>query len=229
MPIIMAIKQNSRVTIEAMKYKELDLNSWERKEIFDFFSTAENPYYMVTFRQDVTEIYNWAKENKKSFYCAMIWAVTEAVNSVEAFRVSVVNGKPVLLEERHPSFADLKEGKETFHIVTMDRDKDIGRFCDQTKKKSQTQNFFIDPSLEGQDLIYISSLPWIDLTALTNEVDSYGEALRNKAIPHISWGRYVEENGRKVLGLSLEVNHRFIDGYHIGKFAENLTRIIQNL
>ena len=26
-------------------------------------------------------------------------------------------------------------------------------------------------------------------------------------------------SGRKVLGMSLEVNHRFIDGYHISQFA----------
>lgn len=212
-----------------MNYKKLDLNTWSRKEIFDFFSKTEDPFYMVTFRQDVTELYNWAHENSKSFYCAMIWAVTEAINSVEAFRISMANGSPVLLEERIPSFTDLKKGQENFHIVTIERDKDIRRFCDSAKRKSQNQNFFIDLSREDDNLIYISSLPWVDLTALKNERESTGTKLKDKSIPHISWGMYVDEGGRKVLGLSVEVNHRFIDGIHIGLFAQKLTSLIKSL
>ena len=37
--------------------KQIDLSSWKRKEIFDFFSHASNPYYMVTFRIDVAPLY----------------------------------------------------------------------------------------------------------------------------------------------------------------------------
>ena len=40
------------------------------------------------------------------------------------------------------------------------------------------------------------------------------------AIPRVAWGRFVDDgSGRKVLGMSLEVNHRFIDGYHISQFV----------
>lgn len=36
----------------------------------------------------------------------------------------------------------------------------------------------------------------------------------------MAWGKFVDDgSGRKVLGMSLEVNHRFIDGYHISQFA----------
>ena len=37
--------------------KEINMDLWGRKEIFDFFSTVSNPFYMVTFRLDVTELY----------------------------------------------------------------------------------------------------------------------------------------------------------------------------
>ena len=30
-------------------------------------------------------------------------------------------------------------------------------------------------------------------------------------------------------GISMEVNHRFIDGYHIGRFAQNLEQCINSL
>jgi chloramphenicol O-acetyltransferase type A len=74
-------------------------------------------------------------------------------------------------------------------------------------------------------MIFFSCLPWVDITALTNERDFDP----NDAIPRVAWGKYVEENGRETLGLSLEINHRFIDGLHIGRFAEALQRRIEAL
>ena len=48
-------------------------------------------------------------------------------------------------------------------------------------------------------------------------------------MPRISWGRYTEQGGRLTLGLSVEVNHRFIDGLHIGQFANRLDAAIRTL
>ena len=31
----------------------IDLEAWPRRPVFDFFSAVSNPFYMVTFRQDV--------------------------------------------------------------------------------------------------------------------------------------------------------------------------------
>ncbi len=43
--------------------QKVDHNAWERKEIFDFFSEMSNPFYMVTFRQNVTKLYKYTKQN----------------------------------------------------------------------------------------------------------------------------------------------------------------------
>ena len=51
--------------------KQIDLSSWKRKEIFDFFSHASNPYYMVTFRIDVAPLYAYVKEHHLSFYYSL--------------------------------------------------------------------------------------------------------------------------------------------------------------
>ena len=49
------------------------------------------------------------------------------------------------------------------------------------------------------------------------------------AIPHIAWGKYVPVGDRLEVGMSVEVNHRLIDGVHVGRFAETLTRLIDTL
>ena len=33
---------------------ELDMNTWERRDAYQYFSSFSNPFYMVSFRLDVT-------------------------------------------------------------------------------------------------------------------------------------------------------------------------------
>lgn len=205
--------------------RKIDPNTWPRRDIFDFFSKISNPFYSVTFNVDVTEAYAYAKRSGLSFYYALVYLVTRAINSVEAFRYALVDGELVLLDERSPSFTDLKKGSESFHIVTMPCKGDIAEFCFDAKRRSAEQTTFLSTDKEGVDLIYISCLPWIELTALTNERNFDPD----DAIPRVSWGKFHERDGRKILGMSLELNHRFTDGVHIGKFADALEKLISEL
>lgn len=205
--------------------RKIDPNTWSRREIFDFFSKISNPFYSVTFNVDVTEVYAYAKRSGLSFYYALVYLVTKAVNSVEAFQYGIVDGELVLFDERSPSFTDLKKGSESFHIVTMPCEGNIAEFCQDAKRRSAEQTTFLSTDKESADLIYFSCLPWVELTALTNERDFDPD----DAIPRISWGKFHERDGRKILGMSLELNHRFTDGVHIGKFADALQKLISEL
>lgn len=205
--------------------RKIDPNTWSRREIFDFFSKISNPFYSVTFNVDVTEVYAYAKRSGLSFYYALVYLVTKAVNSVEAFRYGIVDGELVLFDERSPSFTDLKKGSESFHIVTMPCEGNIAEFCQDAKRRSAEQTTFLSTDKESADLIYFSCLPWVELTALTNERDFDPD----DAIPRISWGKFHERDGRKILGMSFELNHRFTDGVHIGKFADALQKLISEL
>ena len=63
----------------------IDKAAWPRREIFDFFSGISNPFYAVTFRQDVTELRNYCKERKISFYYGLIYLCCKALQDVPAF------------------------------------------------------------------------------------------------------------------------------------------------
>ena len=203
----------------------VDLSSWPRREIFAFFSGISNPFYAVTFRLDVTALRRYTKERGLSFYHSMIWLCTRALGRVEAFSYALREGQLVRLESRRPSFTHLKPGSESFRIVTLPCEGSLEDFCAAAKEKAEKQDFFIDFSGEGIDMSFFSCLPWLDLTALTNERDLDPD----DAIPRIAWGKYTEENGRLMLGLSVEVNHRFIDGLHVGQFAKELESMIAEL
>ena len=210
--------------------RPVDMGSWSRKAVFDFYGGVSNPFYMVTFRQDVTDVYSFAKRNGLSFYLCLMHLVSRAVNQVEAFRYSVRDGELFLLDKRSPSFTDLAEGSDTFRIVTMpDLEDNIFAFCKTAEELRRNQTVFLNPAAETDELIYISCLPWFDLTALTNERDLSTKETREDNIPRISWGKYVSCSRKKELGLSVEVNHRFIDGIHLGMFKKALDAMIRNL
>ena len=203
----------------------VDLSSWPRREIFAFFSGISNPFYAVTFRLDVTALRRYTKERGLSFYHSMIWLCTRALARVEAFSYAIREGELVRLESRRPSFTHLKPGSESFQIVTLSCEGSLEEFCAAAREKAEKQDYFIDFAGEGIDMVFFSCLPWLDLTALTNERDLDPD----DAIPRIAWGKFVPENGRLMLGLSVEVNHRFIDGAHIGQFARELERMMAEL
>lgn len=214
-----------RRTVREFFMTYIDYENWPRRELYEYFRTLSHPFYAVTYRQDVTNLYDYCKAHGLSFYFSLTYLVAKAVNAVENFRYTVDGGRVALLDERVPSFCDLRPGSELFHIVTLPAGDDMAAFCAAAQAKSAAQTVFLDMSGEGPSLIFISCAPWIDITALTNERDFDAD----DAVPRIAWGKYVEENGRKALGMSLEVTHRFIDGYHIGQFAKELTRLIEAL
>lgn len=205
--------------------QKINWMDWPRKDIFNFFSGMSQPFYSVTFAVDVTNLYRFTRETGLSFYYSLVYLCTKAVNRVEAFRYMVSGGDLFLLEARIPSFTDLKPGSEQFHIVTMPCDGSIQEFCKAAREKSLAQTTFLNQASETGDLIYFSCLPWVELTALTNERDFDPD----DTVPRIAWGKYTEENGRKKLHISLELNHRFTDGLHVGKFCEELSQMIAEL
>ena len=101
--------------------EKVDRTHWERAELFEFFSAVSHPFYSVTFRVDVTNLYRYVKERHLSFYYAMGYLVTDAVNSVKNFRYAIRDGEVWLLDERIPSLTDLKPGSEQFHGADMAR------------------------------------------------------------------------------------------------------------
>ncbi len=203
----------------------LDRAAWPRREVYDFFSRIDDPFYMVTFQTDVTAVREYTKRNNLSFYYTMVYLCTAACNAVPAFRQVIRGGQVWELEARSPSFTDLHPGSEVFHIVTMPCAGSLAEFCRAAAEKSAAQTAFLDQQGESDALIYFSCLPWVELTALTNERDHDPD----DSVPRIAWGRYTAQDGRLKLGLSLEVNHRLIDGVHIGQFAQALERRIAAL
>ena len=206
-------------TMEIIKFED-----WERKEIFRLFEGSRLPFYFVAFDVDVTEVYQYAHSGHKSFYHTMIWLVTKAACSVRNFRYRVKGDKIVLLDGLVPSFTVMLPGEELFRIVNCPMEDELDAFLEKAGQKCREQRSFLSEE-DSEDLIFLSCVPWFATTAISNEHDTNPEDYFTR----ISWGMFVEREGRKVLNVTVDVNHRVIDGIHIARFRDELVRLIGTL
>ena len=66
----------------------------------------------MTFEQDVTKLYAYTHEKGLSFYHAMSYLVTKAMNQVQMFRYVVKDGVIYEIDGRTPSLTELRKGEE---------------------------------------------------------------------------------------------------------------------
>ena len=206
--------------------KIIDPASWNRREIYALFSACDHPFYSVTFELDVTNLRRFTHENGLSFYYSLAYLITEAMESVEALCIRIREGQLVVLDTLIPSCTDILPGSDCFIIVTLPRGTDMAVFCRNAKAHALSQQTLFDPAMEVRDdLIYFSCLPWFPITGFVTERNLDV----NDCIPRVTWGKYQNRGERFVLNVTVEVNHRTVDGVHLGTFYEALQAGIDRL
>lgn len=205
--------------------KEIQMDNWTRKEIYNHFSLLDYPFYSITLPIDVTNVKKVSKNKQVSFYHLMIWLCTKAINEVEEFNYRLIDNKLYCIDQSIPSFTDVKLGTNIFQFLTIPYQENYEKFHEDAKLTLENQQGLYGNAPVNEEVIYFSSLPWFDFTSLTNERNFN----KDDMIPRISWGKYEEKEEKLFLHLSIDVNHRTIDGFHIAKFKENLGNYIKNL
>jgi chloramphenicol O-acetyltransferase type A len=143
-----------------------EIDSWERREHFRFFSNVACPTYNICFEIDATKARSRARDEGLSFNLTMIHLSVRAADTVENFRYRIRNGNVVLHERLHPVFADMAPGSELFKLVTVDMGEDLADFDSRAAaaSRSQAEYFPIDRLAGRDDFIFFSAILWIGFT-----------------------------------------------------------------
>lgn len=203
-----------------MKQK-LNLEAWNRKEHFLFFKQMEEPFFGVTITVDCTKAYKKAKEMGVSFFTYYLHKTLSAVNQFEPFRYRIIDNEVYIFDRIDVSSTILREDK-TFGFSQIEYSKDLNQFAENTKKEiariQTTTGLFTREYSEN--LIHFSALPWINFTSFSHARSFTWP----DSCPKISFGKMMDENGKKTMSMSIHVHHGLMDGYHVGAFIE----VIQN-
>jgi chloramphenicol O-acetyltransferase type A len=202
-----------------MKHK-LDLNSWNRKEHFDFFCSMEEPFYGLTTTLDCSIAYQKSKEQQIPFFTYYLHKTLVAVNAVENFKYRIIEKEVFVYNQINASATIMREDK-TFGFSLIEFDPDLIKFSQITNNeivRIQNTSGLFTRDFHETNLIHFSALPWINFTSLSH-ARSYTFP---DSCPKISFGKLINSNGIKTMSVSVHVHHGLVDGYHVGLFLDEL-------
>lgn len=207
--------------------KIIDKNTWKRKEIYDFYKNFDIPRYLISFEVDVTELYDYVKQQQLSFYYTFMHVVLTEINRIENFKYRMIGDDVIYYDVVHPSFTDTIKDSDLFKIVASNYHRDLHTFIKEAAHNSLQQGSqFIDYEADlRQDLVYISVFPWASYTQISNVTNIEP----HDAIPRVTWGKYRNVNSRLMMPLSIEVHHAFVDGFHVGLLIQNIEQKIKQI
>ena len=205
-----------------MNYKKIDLDTWERRELFKLYTTELKIVMNMTVDVDVTPLLRYVKARGMRFYPTMMWVVSKIMNAHEEFRYSLrEGGELVCWDSVSPSYTDFNPETGKFVKFVTEYSDDLDEFharavadCERYKWESgfikdQPENFFD-----------ISCLPWTRYKSFDLHVS--GDS-NERMFPVVIWGKYEEEaDGRIMMPVTMNFNHAAGDGYHLCRFFEEL-------
>lgn len=194
------------------------------------FNLDENPFinilsarYCMSSRINVENLWNYCKDNDKSFFVLSLGCLMNAVNSVPQLKRRIINEKVIeydYLEGVSPIMDEHNEVYQEMRVKVPQDFSDILEWHDYVKElsenilKGKREGFYME--MENRDFTNIanfSCIPWVDFDMITNCVVD-GNAIQ----PLITWGRV---NKDYEMSVAITVSHIFVNGRELGYFYEN--------
>lgn len=200
-------------------YRVVDEKCWERAMHCMIFRNSIEPAFCVTFEVDITNFLQKIKKQNFSFTIAMVYAVCKCANEIEAFRYRFLDGTIVLYDKIDTAFTYLNQDTQLFKVVNVPMQNKIEEYVELAAKTAREQKeYFTEPL--GNDVFQCSPMPWITYTHISHT----NSGKKDNATPLFDWGKYYKKNGTFFMPISVQAHHSFVDGIHIGKFADGLQK-----
>jgi chloramphenicol O-acetyltransferase type A len=198
----------------------LDLATWPRRELFEFFRDYTNPYFNVCANVDVTKLVALVRERANvKISLALHYFALRVANEIEPFRYRLKDGKVFVCEVINGGTTVLLPN-ESFAYAYFDYQHDFAKFVNEAGAavdNIRTGSGPLKPTMRD-DLIYFTTLPWISFTSFAHARNKG----RGESIPRIVFGKFTKVDTRLLLPISVEVHHALMDGLHVGRFLSRL-------
>lgn len=199
----------------------LDVETWSRRQHFEFFRDYHNPFFNVCVEVEVTPLLGLTRAAEGvSFFIATHFFSIRAANEVEPFRYRL-RGERILVHERVHAGTTLLLPDDNFTFVYFDYTEEFETFQARARaaiESARAGGVQLHARAERDDLIYHSVIPWASFTSISHA--RRGE--RSESVPKISFGKYREDGGRVMMPVAVEVHHALMDGLHVGRYFERL-------
>ena len=69
------------------EYHPIDINNWDRRDLYEHFSRLKFPHFAVAAYIDVTRLLEYKRREGLSFYLSLIYLTTKVLNGIDNFRL----------------------------------------------------------------------------------------------------------------------------------------------
>jgi len=205
--------------------KYLDVSTWARRDIFEFFRDFDKPYFNISTQLDVTRLLASlrARENV-SLMLAYHYFALRVANEIEPFRYRLRDGKVIVHDVIHGGTTVLLPN-ETFTLAYFDYDDNFDRFMELAGRSVQEVltgdgTFRPDPQ---DNRIHFTTLPWVSFTSFSHARNWR----REDSVPKIAFGKFIKTDDRVLMPFSVEVHHALLDGLHVGRYVTRLEEVLR--
>ena len=211
--------------------KVIDIQQWDRKVPFENFIKYTNPIFSLSTRLDVTQLYDYCRKTKTSFFANFLFAAVSVLNEIEEFRLRIADDKVVLYDSIDPNYIVLTN-KNVIQTCRSKMTSDYKKFYDgvrrdiEAAKNGQSVGKTFNAAKEN-DCYYISCLSWVDLQSMSNPYDLKDK--ESSSIPRLTWGKFVDENGRKKMFMDIAAHHALMDGEPVCRAFVNLQKELDDI
>ena len=205
----------------AADYREIDIDTWERRATFEFFRDYQDPFFNMAANVDVSRLYSFCKARKVPFSIAALYCSIAAANQVREFRLRMIGEKVVEFDRVEASQTILNDDN-TFSFCYFPWRDTIEEFAESGKAAQEKYGAMrsFDVEVGRLDLIYYSVIPWVSFTSFkhANSGDN------RQTVPRMVFGKMFEQGKTRLMPFSVEGHHCLMDGYHVGNYFECFQR-----
>ena len=202
-------------------YQKIDQKSWKRKRHYALYSNASWPYISFTTPLDITKLYQKCQQEKINFFSYFLFITITALNEIENFRYRIIDREIILFDRVDPSFTVFDSSDELFYFADALYCDALKNFIDQVENAKKLALF--TKCLNGggrQDVVHFSCTPWFDFSDVVQPIPIE----TGYCIPKVMWGKYTIHHDRITIPFSIMAHHGLVDGFHIAKLFDLITK-----
>ncbi|MFZ6849978.1 CatA-like O-acetyltransferase [Undibacterium sp. RuRC25W] len=206
--------------------KILDLNTWNRREHYAFFSALSEPFHGIIADVDCTKAYAYCKQEQQSFFLYYLHKTLKAINQTQAMRYRIEDQQVVIYDTIHVN-ATISRADQTFGFCPIYFKEDFAEFATAAYAAMQiikeSSGLCFNDECARNDVIHFSAMPWIKFSGITHARQLDGR----DSVPKISVGKCAPQNGKMLMPVGTFVHHGLVDAYHVHQFLEKLQKELE--
>ena len=209
-----------------MNYTKIDVENWERRDLFKLYTTELKIVMNMTVDVDITRIISETKKHGLRFYPTMMWIVARLMNSRDEYKYHLTKeGELIKWDYISPSYTDFNKETEKFNKFVTEYSPDFKTFYDRAVSdmaKHKNEVGFIPD--QPKNTFDVTCLPWVSYKGFDLHIYGDGKSL----FPIVMWGKYREEDGKILLPVTVMFHHAVFDGFTLCRFFEELGAAINS-